>query len=213
MNAFGIPTSSANGTFKPFFKYNAKSGRFLKANRTETPDGWKTTEEDIGSSVTFAADLANTRVGWLWFAMGQPPRKALVPFGTALPPRPADLDDNGKPAYKAGFEFDVIIQGEKVVREISGNSSAVVDGFAEAFAAYQAAPEKASGKVPVLAVSETTAIKTKHGTNYQPKVKIVGWIDRPTLFDQPSSEAPAPVAAPVSAPAATSGATAFGFGD
>lgn len=214
MNAFGIPVASSSGQFKPYLKYNAKSGRFSKANRTETPDGWRTVDEDIGSSVTFAADLANTRVGWLHFAMGQAPRKEMVKFGTALPPRPADLDDEGRPAFKAGFEFDVILQGEKVVREIGGNAASLVAGFSDAFAAYQQAPEKAQGKVPVLSVTETVGIKSKSGTNYQPKVVISGWIDRPALFDEtPAAPQPAPAPVAVAAPAAaTGGASGFGFG-
>lgn len=214
MNAFGIPVASGSGQFKPYLKYNAKAGRFSRADRVETPDGWKTKEVDIGDKVTFAADLANTRVGWLHFALGQAPRKELVPFGTPLPPRPADLDDTGRPAFKAGFEFDVILQGEKVVREIGGNAASLVAGFSEAFAAYQAAPEKAQGKVPVLSITETVGIKSKSGTNYQPKVTIADWIDRPALFDE-TPAAPQPVAAPadVAAPAAaTGGASGFGFG-
>lgn len=221
MNAFGIPTASGEGTNKPFFKYNTKSGRFSKADRVQTADGWKTNEIDLGSSVTFAADLANVRIGWMHFQQGQAPRKVLVPFGVNMPPRPGDLDDKGKPAFKAGVEFDVIIQGEKIVRELSSNASTAVEAFAAAFEAFQAAPERNTGKVPVLSVTDTVPIKGAHGTNYAPKVSIVAWVDRPPILDTaPAAAAPVAQAAahpmsppPVSqAPAAAPSFDAAAFG-
>lgn len=220
MNAFGLP-GGGTGTFKPFLKYNAKSGRFGRADRVQDASGdWVKKEIDLGDKIVFAADLANTRTGWMNFETGQAPRKVLVPFGQPIPPRPTDLDANGKPAFKAGFEFDVIINGETVVRELSANAATAVDGFGEVFGAYLASKDANPGKVPVLQVTETVGIKSKHGTNYQPKVQIVGWIDRPAIFDaQPEPvSAPTQVAAPAfvapvaQVPAAAASGSGFTFG-
>jgi hypothetical protein len=70
--------------------------------------------------------------------------------------------------------------------------------------AWMAAPEVATGQLPVVRCTGVQPVTNKHGTNYQPKFEIVGWTARPEALgdnDQPASASAAPAAvAPAPAP-------------
>ena len=60
-----------------------------------------------------------------------------------------------------------------------------------------AAPEGATGQLPVVRCVGVQPVTNKHGTNYQPKFEIVGWTARPEALgdsDQPAAAPPAQVA-------------------
>lgn len=215
MNAFGLPVSSGDGQFKSFVKYVANAGRFMRRDRFKNASGmFESADVDITSEFLAVIDFANLQRGWLNFPRNSAPRKVLAKMNEPFPTRPADVDEDGKPAFRSGIAFDLILNGEKEVREMSFNAQSAIDGFSAVYQAYVDAPESKAGKLPVVKLAKVNPVKNSSGaTNYTPVLEIVSWIDRPALFDQPQAQAPTQVAAQVAAPAATSGATAFGFGD
>ncbi len=60
------------------------------------------------------------------------------------------------------------------------------------YGTYMSAPEKAAGKLPVIKLTGTKPVKTKHGTNYDPSFEIVAWVDRPAVLDG-GQEEPVPI--------------------
>ena len=68
--------------------------------------------------------------------------------------------------------------------------------------AFEAAPERGQGLVPVVTMSGTEPVTTKgpqgSSTNYRPRFEIVKWVERPAGL-QPG--APRPAASSVPAPA------------
>lgn len=213
MNAFGLPVSGGDGQFKSFVKYVANAGRFMKRERFKNAAGMYESEDiDITGEFLAVIDFANLQRGWLHFPRNSAPRKVLGKMDEPFPARPADLGDDGKPAFRSGIAFDLILNGEKEVREMSFNAQSAIDGFSAVYTAYLDAPESKAGKLPVVKLAKVNPTKNSSGaTNYTPVLEIVSWIDRPALFDAPQAEAPAPT--PVAAPVAASGSTAFGFGD
>jgi hypothetical protein len=219
MNAFNLPVSSSSGPSKPYVKYDGRAGRMIRIDRAQNSAGeWSSTDVDITNNAIFVADFANARTGWISYPKGAAPIKNLVKAGTPLPPRPADLNAEGKPSFRAGFEFDILLQGETVPRELGSTAQVAIDGFGAAYGAFLAAPEAAVGKLPVLKLAGAKPVKSGQSTNYEPVLEIAGWIDRPSAFD--AAAAPTPVAAPavsafVAPPAAVPAATpagGFGFG-
>lgn len=220
--SFGLPSQSA-GSGKPYLKYDGRAGRLHRVDRTQGSDGlWQSTEVDITRDAMFVADFANVRIGFISYPKGAAPQKVLVPYGTPLPPRPSDMGADNRPLFKDGFEFDVVLH--KTVagadngqpREVSSTAKVAIEGFGEAFGKYLEAPERQAGKLPVLKLTDTVAVKSGQSTNYRPVFQIVAWVERPpglsaTPFAQASTyEATQHAAAPASPPSAPqpSGASA-----
>ncbi len=205
---FGLPSQSA-GSGKPYLKYDGRAGRLHRVDRAQGADGmWTSNEVDITRDAAFVADFANVRIGYINYPKGAAPQKVMVPFGAQLPPRPADLGPDGRPLYRDGFEFDVVLHksvaGEDngQAREVSSTAKVAIDGFGEAFDAYKAAPEAKTGKLPVLKLVDTIAVKSGQSTNYRPVFKIMAWVDRPPGLggNGAAPQAPAPAPEPVRAP-------------
>jgi hypothetical protein len=62
---------------------------------------------------------------------------------------------------------------------------------------YENAPEAKQGKVPVVKCVSITPGKSKFGTNYEPDLRIINWVDRPAALPnpepaKPTTKAPAP---------------------
>jgi hypothetical protein len=200
---FGLPSQSS-GSGKPYLKYDGRAGRLHRVDRAQGADGmWSSTEVDITRDAAFVADFANVRIGFINYPKGAAPQKVMVPYGTPLPQRPNELGPDGRPIYRDGFEFDVVLHKTVAgndngqAREVSSTAKVAIDGFGEAFEAYLAAPEKAAGKLPVLKLVDTVAVKSGQSTNYRPVFKIMSWVDRPPgLSGVQAAPAPAPVRAP-----------------
>lgn len=207
--AFGISVASANsdgGDFLPLLTYNAKAGRMKLTQRVEGAGGWETQEEDVSfKQPGFVMDLAEVKVGWLFFKAGMGPIKALVPIGQPLPPCPTGdfgTDQNGKAMKpKQGFCLRVL-DGKRVLREFSSNAGCVVQSMDELHTAYTNAPEAAQDMLPVVKFVGTDEQKTKHGSNYAPIWEIVKWVPRSSLpeFGPRTVPPPAAKAAPAAAP-------------
>jgi hypothetical protein len=69
------------------------------------------------------------------------------------------------------------------VRELSGNSKALLSGIGELYDAYAKEKSAHPGKLPEVMLKKTIAVTTGKGatrsTNYQPRFEIVNWKPRP----------------------------------
>lgn len=225
----GLTTGgSGGGDIKPYIKYDAKAGRLFRADRNQLADGsYASDSVEITNVAQFVADLANIRVGWINYSP-QGPIRHLAPIGTPMPPRPGDKNSEGKPAFKQGFELDVLLNKESgggPARVLGSAAGCVIEAMDALHDAYSNAAEAKAGKVPVVKITGVTPVKSGQATNYRPDFAIVNWIDRPAALAAPAAAptngttapatgskvvgAPTPVAA-VPQQAAMAGASDFG---
>lgn len=220
--ALGLTTGGSNGDIKPFIKYDARAGRMFRVDRQQNGDGsYSSADNDITNGCTFIADMANIKVGWVHYS-AQGPVKRLVVLGQGpIPARPEDKGPDGKPVFKQGFEITVLLSkgcGGGPAREFGSAAGCVIQAVDLLHDAFTAAPESKEGKLPIVAMSNTTAVKSGQSTNYQPTFQITGWVDRPEALAgskapaaQPQAAAHAPQPAPQPAPQmAPAGADDFG---
>lgn len=204
--ALGLSTGSGGGDIKPFVKYDAKAGRLFRVDRVQNPDGTFASEtHEITGVAQMAMDLANIRVGWINYTTQGPVRKLVVLGREAIPPRPDDKNSEGKPAFKQGFEVDLILNkdsGGGPVRVLGSAAGCVIEAMDVLHDAYSAAAESKAGKLPVVRIGGVNPVKSGQSTNYKPTFSIVAWIDRPqALTGAPATAAPVQAAPP--APGAT----------
>jgi hypothetical protein len=204
--AFMSPPSAASGEFVPIISYNAVSGRLSLRDRTQNASGdWEAKETDVTmAQPPFAVDFGRLEVGWVFFVKGAAPLWALVPYGERMPERPASPGNDvaGKALnYRQGFRVPVAGNAIGGVREMAGQSAALINGLNELHSAYEAAPEAAMGKIPVVKMVRTDAIKSGQATNYQPVFEIVAYVDRPDVLGPRTVAPPGAPKAVQSAPA------------
>jgi hypothetical protein len=186
---------SSDGDFKVFVSYNAKAGRWHTKKDGKDEPQFEVTD------MTAVFDMPNIRTGWFKFSSGAAPEKVLDPSLSQATLNPgAD--------FKRGFQVDLFSEKNLLgVREFSSTARIVFESMNNLFDAWMAAPESATGKLPVVRCSGVLPVTNKHGTNYQPTLEIVGWTDRPEALAQVDAgvapkPAPEPIAAPSAAPAA-----------
>lgn len=199
--ALGLPASSGSGDIKPFCSYDARAGRFFRNDRSQDAAGnWTTNKVDITRVARFIADIAQIRVGWINYTATGPVRVMVVYGKEAIPARPADLNPEGKPAYRQGFELTILLSKEAgggVAREFGSNAGCVIEAMDELHDAYLAAPEAKAGKLPVVALVDAVLKEVGKSSNYKPVFRIEGWVDRPEalpLIGNTATPAPAPAA-------------------
>jgi hypothetical protein len=195
--ALGITvTSNEGGNFLGIVKFDARAGRFFRVDRSQDSSGtWVKNDVEIRNP-SFVIDFETIEVGWISFAGGMPDFK-LVSLGQQLPVRPDVKDDKGQPAYKQGFKARIKLAKSSGgdVREFSHTAKAVLGQIDALHTQYVNAPESKQGKLPILTMTDTVAVKTGQSTNYAPVLEITGWVDRPDdlpLKAAPVAAAPAP---------------------
>jgi hypothetical protein len=150
--------------FIPYVKFDAKAGRWFSKQ-----DGGG--EEEV-RDMTAIFDLANIKLGWLYFNEGTAPDAVW---------------DNGKaaqqptPQHKRGFSVN-LFSPQKIggLRELRSNSNAAINAIKTLYEQeYETAPEAAKGLVPVVTCESVRPVKSKFGTNYEPVLKIAKWVPRP----------------------------------
>ena len=189
--ALGLPPGG--GDIVPMIKYDARAGRFSRDNA------------DITQGFSAVFDLAQVDIGWIRFASMQAPDFVLVRAGQTPPDRPSK-------DHKRGVRLMCVlartIGGD--VREFSSAAGCVIDAIDDLHSAYAAAPEAAEGKLPIVALTGSSPVKTQtptgQTTNYRPNFTITGWVDRPEslpIVDGPAVQArPAQAAQPAQPEAA-----------
>jgi hypothetical protein len=96
-----------------------------------------------------------------------------VPLGSPIPPAPS-------PDFKNGIRFLVKLSKDcgGGVREMAGTSKAFMAGVEKLYLEYLAGRETNAGKLPVVEMPDTLAVKSGQSTNYQPLFQITGWAPR-----------------------------------
>lgn len=170
------------GSFLPIVKWDARAGRFFRVDREQGPNGWASNDVDLTMDrPKFAVDFGSIETGFLHFGPTGPDFH-MVPMGSQMPKKPsAD--------HKLGFRVKVAGNVLKGVREFSSSAKAVLAAMDTLHDAFMAAPESASGKIPVVELAGSTTVVTNGPqgkvTAYGPVFKIVAWTDRlPELGDR-----------------------------
>jgi hypothetical protein len=176
-----MQSASGDGEdFKVYVKYNAKAGRWY--TKEDKPDA----QEFEVSDMTAVFDFANLRTGWFLFAPGVAPVKQLNDELRTWAPKPS-------PDFKSGFQINVFSNKNLLgVREFASTAGAVIDAMNEVYDDYDTSPESKEGKLPIVKCVAVNPIVSKHGTNYSPELRIVGWTERPPeLTEQVEEPVPA----------------------
>jgi hypothetical protein len=175
---FMTPPSSG-GDFKVFVSYNAKAGRWYTKR-----DGKDEPQFEV-ADMTAVFDMPGLKTGWFKFSAGVAPEKVMDPSFTAAAANPGQ-------DFKRGFMLDLFSDKNLLgVREFSSTAGIVIDAMNDLFDAWMAAPEVATGQLPVVRCVGVFPVTNKHGTNYQPKFEIVGWTTRPEALGDSDQPAPA----------------------
>lgn len=143
---------------RSFIKYNAKTGK------------WSIGNEELRMPVTFIADLANIRTGWLKFAEGGPPKRCID--RDLEHPCPQPTND-----YKRGFVMTILLDGHGPLLEFSSASFNTNQAVVALYDKWEKAGNR--NKLPAVSCNGVTASKGKFGTNYAPNFEITGMVTRP----------------------------------
>lgn len=196
--------SNGGGSFASYVKIDARAGRVLRRKNMERGEQL---DVDITDGFQAVFDLPNIKVGWAYFVAGAAPSYVMAKIGEPRPARPSDQ-------YKEGFLVQLALPASLGggVHEFSSTAKAVMQSLDKLHTDYLAAPERNTGKLPVVKINGMTMVESKMPNgqttrNFSPVLAIVGWVDRPAAFD--ASPAPAVAASPVVAVAPPStGSTA-----
>jgi len=161
-----LSTPGEGGDFTPSIKFNAKDGEWFKREEGE----------DVEVSEFQAVfDLENIKTGWLRMMSGEAPDFVSDPSLSEQAARPSDEHKRG---FKVNIYSDKQLGG---VREWMANSMMATGAVGKLYAEYEA--KKEDGKAPVVVCGETNKVKMKHGTNYEPVLKMSKMVKRPDAFD------------------------------
>lgn len=197
--ALGLSTGSSGQDFLPIVTFDARAGRMFRVDRSQQSDGmWMSDKKDItNAQPTFMVDFLTLETGWAAF-LPTGPSFIMAPLGQPMPPKPTN---DHKQAFRVRLFSPKHLDG---LREFSSSSKAVIGALDTLHCAYEAAPEAAWGKLPVVKFSGANPITTKgpqgSSTNYAPVFEIVSWADRPADFADPTVAAPKQGARTASAP-------------
>lgn len=199
--ALGLQTGSAGGgDIQPYINYDAKAGRMFRVDRAQASDGtWATDKIEITTTVQMVMDLANIRVGWINYTSQGPVRRLVALGKEPIPPRPDDKNADGKPAFKQGFEVQLLLDknsGGGGPRVFGSAAGCVIEAMDALHDAYSNAAEAKAGKLPVVKVANVQPVKSGQSTNYKPTFSIVAWIDRPAGLGAVGAKAAATTGAP-----------------
>lgn len=217
---FGLPGASGGSDSGPFLgriQYDARSGFFTNVDRIQGADGgWENRNSEPYRGPTLAVDFGSLEVGFI--KMGSPPVFLLTPFlgegRTVYPQQPEEMapakpGERPRKAFMPGFRLKVMSPktfGDGEPRYFSGTSKSLMGAVWDLYRMFEAAPEAAAGKIPVVKHASTKTLETggKHGTtkNFAPVFVVESWIDRPAGFGErtvpaPGGAAPQPRPAPV----------------
>lgn len=202
---FGLNYESGGGDIVPIVKYDARSGRIFRVDRS---DGINT-PVDITRTFKAVLDLENVEVGYMNFDTGGAPEFELTQLGKPLPERPANTK------FRQGIRLMMKLGRDcgSDVREMATVAKVGLRGLDELHTAYEASREKQAGQLPIVALKDTIPVTSQgqgqKSTNYQPVFEIVGWAQRPAdLVFKPKAKASDNGASRNASGAAGSGAAA-----
>ena len=178
--ALGLNTTSG-GDFLPICIWDARAGRFFRVDRTQGPNGWESERVDITmEKPKFAVDFGSIETGYQAFTPTGPDFH-MAPLGSPMPERPSK-------DHKLGFRVKIAGKAVGGVREFAASAKAVISAIDNLHSQFETAPEAATGKVPVVELSGSTAVVTNGPqgkvTSYSPVFTIVSWTDRLPAFGE-----------------------------
>ena len=194
--ALGLSTGTGSGEYTLVVKYDARAGRWFRIDRTQDAAGnWNSDDVDVTHGFQAVMDLENIEVGWMLFAAGVAPQWNMVKLNEALPPKPSDQHKQGfRMMLKLGKSISADPAGD--VREFASQAKAVIGAVDALHTEFEKGRAANPGKLPVVAMTGTTAIKTtgkgQTATNYAPVFEIKQWIDRPPELAGKAVEAAEP---------------------
>ena len=200
--SLGFSNTSPQGEILPRVQYDARAGRLFKVQREQDAGGnWTNDKIDITSlNPTFIVDMGSIEVGWAAF-LPTGPDFHMAYLGQAFPAKPTD---EHKQSFRVKLFSPKFLDG---IREFSSSAKVVMGAIDELHSQFEAAPEAAAGKVPVVQMTGATPIVSKGkagtSTNYAPVFKVVSWVDRPAELGERTVSAPGAKAVPVEAPKPT----------
>jgi hypothetical protein len=205
--AFGIPGSdSNNGSNNEFLgrlQFDARSGLWKHVTRAEEGGRYFNMESEDYMNPSFLMDFGSLEVGYA--KISSPPSFLMVPFGSAMPQCPQELTPEGKKAFNPAARIKVMSPktfGDDAARYFLLSSKTGLPAMEEAWNAFAASPEAATGMIPVAQTStRTVEVKTPQGLSKfkVPVFTFVNWIERPASLGErvvPVPAASRPVAAP-----------------
>lgn len=194
---------SGNSEFMSIVKFGAESGRLFRIDRVGGSAGFENVPTEILPGARMVFDFGSIAEGWVLLVAGQAPSLALVPAGQALPQRPSQ-------EHRQGVRVIIHLGQQGGVREFMSASKSVTGAIADLYMQFEAAPEAATGKVPIVDFQGSTmhVQKNSYGTRqlYTPRLVITGWIERLGEFGERTVPPPG-VAAPAAAARVTAART------
>jgi hypothetical protein len=198
---FGLKAQPQASDIVPIIKYDAKAGRILR------PDYDPDTREKCVTDITtpppkFALDFGTIEIGYIRYTANGPDYRT-VPEGGAIPVQPDDRDDQNRLLFRAGFRLKIYGRILDGLREWSSTAGCVLEAIEDLYGKFRAAPEAATGKIPIVELIKTIPVSygrgTKASTVYAPCFVIVGWTDRVKEMGNRTVPVPAAQNPPVSA--------------
>jgi hypothetical protein len=206
--AFGIPgteSSSSNNEFLGRLQFDARSGLWKHVTRMEEGGRYFNSESEDYMNPSFLMDFGSLEVGYA--KISSPPSFLMVPFGSPMPQCPQELTPEGKKAFNPAARIKVMSPrtfGDDAPRYFLLSSKTGLPAMEEAWNAFAASPEAATGVIPVAQTStRTVEVKTPQGLSKfkVPVFTFVNWIERPASLGERVVPVPAGGARPVAAPA------------
>ncbi len=178
--------------FLPTMRYLTSAGRLYRRDRVGGAAGFTNDDVELPPGTKIVFDFGSIQIGWMLFGTGVAPSFALAPVGHPMPERPT-------PEHRQGVRLLVHLGKSGGLREFCNNSKFALAAIDDLHTQYEADPEAATGKIPVVEFTGATKIDTtnRHGTrtDYRPNFTIVQWIPRVSEFGErtvppPSGHAP-----------------------
>ena len=166
-----MPLNLKTGTFVPFVKYNAKTGRWAARFGED-----KHEIEFANPRLVFGFDTIQT--GWILFGTTGAPQTLWDPALTVEAPRP-DWDK-----VKRGFRVLVMgndalkeARGQKLgVRELMSNATAMTVSLSAVYEQYEQGRAANPGCLPFVKNTEVNKRTGNFGAVYEPVFQIVSWV-------------------------------------
>ena len=185
----------SGGEILPILKIDARHGTIYVQTRTLSHGEWVPEQRGIEPS-TFVAlfDLEGLEICWAHFPKGARPDIIAVPAGQDLPDAPSQDHRQG-----VRFKLKLSEANGGGIYECLSCAVGVWHAMDDLHGAYLAGLVEHPGQLPIIGIETMVEHKSKLGSNYAPKFKITGWLNRPA--DLPATAPAATVRKP--APQAT----------
>jgi hypothetical protein len=176
---FGLSVPQA-GDFADICKYDARAGRLFKVVYDRDTRA-KTNVDVTLPPPRFAVDFGSIQIGYIRYSLTGPDYRT-VPEGQPIPKQPDDRDEKGGLAYRAGFKLKLYGKILDGLREWSSTAGCVLESVDDLYHKFKAAPEAATGQIPIVELARTIPMTIGKGTRqttvYTPCFAIIGWTDR-----------------------------------